>query len=427
MEIETKCLHEGYKPGNGEPLALPIYQSTTYTYDSTEHIGKLFDLTAPGHMYSRISNPTGAYVEEKLAALEGGVGCLLTTSGQAASFMSLFNILSAGDSFIAASKIYGGTVNLFAVTMKRMGIECIFIDEDADEETLQKAFKPNTRAVFAETLANPALSVCDIEKLARVAHANGVPLIIDNTFPTPIFCRPIEWGADIVIHSTTKYIDGHAIQVGGAIIDSGNFDWGNGKYPAFSEPTESYNGLKIWEVFGSDGPFGNIAFAIRTRAEGLRDLGPCLSPFNAFQLLQGLETLSLRVQRSVDNTLEIAQWLEKHPKVESVNYPGLKNSPHHALAKKYLRHGFGGVLSFRVKGNAEQTAQVINHLELISHLANVGDTKSLIIHPTSTTHAQLSEAEQRKAGVFPNLLRLSLGIEAVEDLKTDLDEALRTL
>ena len=342
-------------------------------------------------------------------------------------FHKLLDYAEAGDNIVSTSYIYGGTHNQFKVALRRFGIEVRFADGD-DVRSIASLIDPRTKAIYLETIGNPEFNVPDFEPIVELARKHDIAVITDNTFGAGGYLfRPIEWGVNVVTHSATKWIGGHGTSLGGVVVDGGNFDWGNGKYPAFSEPTESYNGLKIWEVFGSDGPFGNIAFAIRTRAEGLRDLGPCLSPFNAFQLLQGLETLSLRVQRSVDNTLEIAQWLEKHPKVESVNYPGLKNSPHHALAKKYLRHGFGGVLSFRVKGNAEQTAQVINHLELISHLANVGDTKSLIIHPTSTTHAQLSEAEQRKAGVFPNLLRLSLGIEAVEDLKTDLDEALRTL
>ena len=342
-------------------------------------------------------------------------------------FHKLMDYAEAGDNIVSTSYIYGGTHNQFKVALRRFGIEVRFADGD-DVRSIASLIDPRTKAIYLETIGNPEFNVPDFEPIVELARKHDIAVITDNTFGAGGYLfRPIEWGVNVVTHSATKWIGGHGTSLGGVVVDGGNFDWGNGKYPAFSEPTESYNGLKIWEVFGSDGPFGNIAFAIRTRAEGLRDLGPCLSPFNAFQLLQGLETLSLRVQRSVDNTLEIAQWLEKHPKVESVNYPGLKNSPHHALAKKYLRHGFGGVLSFRVKGNAEQTAQVINHLELISHLANVGDTKSLIIHPTSTTHAQLSEAEQRKAGVFPNLLRLSLGIEAVEDLKTDLDEALRTL
>ena len=417
MEIETKCLHEGYKPGNGEPLALPIYQSTTYTYDSTEHIGKLFDLTAPGHMYSRISNPTGAYVEEKLAALEGGVGCLLTTSGQAASFMSLFNILSAGDSFIAASKIYGGTVNLFAVTMKRMGIECIFIDEDSDEETLQKAFKPNTRAVFAETLANPALSVCDIEKLARVAHANGVPLIIDNTFPTPIFCRPIEWGADIVVHSTTKYIDGHAIQVGGAIIDSGNFDWGNGKYPSLTEPDESYHGLRYTESFG------RAAYITKARVQLTRDLGVYPPAQAAFYTDLGLQTLPVRMQRHAENAMQVAEFLNAHPGVNYVNYPGLKNDKYHELAMKYLPKCQSGVMSFSIKGGREGAVRFMDRLQLANNVVHVADVRTCVLHPASATHRQLTSEQLAAAGIDEALIRLSVGLENVDDIIADLAAA----
>ena len=417
MEIETKCLHEGYKPGNGEPLALPIYQSTTYTYDSTEHIGKLFDLTAPGHMYSRISNPTGAYVEEKLAALEGGVGCLLTTSGQAASFMSLFNILSAGDSFIAASKIYGGTVNLFAVTMKRMGIECIFIDEDDDEETLQKAFKPNTKAVFAETLANPALSVCDIEKLARVAHKNGVPLIIDNTFPTPIFCRPIEWGADIVVHSTTKYIDGHAIQVGGAIIDSGNFDWGNGNYPSLTEPDESYHGLRYTESFG------RAAYITKAREQLTRDLGVYPPAQAAFYTDLGLQTLPVRMQRHAENAMQVAEFLNAHPSVHYVNYPGLKTDRYYELAMKYLPKGQSGVMSFSIKGGREGAVRFMDRLQLANNVVHVADLRTCVLHPASATHRQLTSEQLAAAGIDEALIRLSVGLENVDDIIADLAAA----
>ena len=331
--------------------------------------------------------------------------------------MAISNLAEAGDNIVSTSYIYGGTHNQFKVALRRFGIEVRFADGD-DVRSIASLIDPRTKAIYLETIGNPEFNVPDFEPIVELARKHDIAVITDNTFGAGGYLfRPIEWGVNVVTHSATKWIGGHGTSLGGVVVDGGNFDWGNGKYPAFSEPTESYNGLKIWEVFGSDGPFGNIAFAIRTRAEGLRDLGPCLSPFNAFQLLQGLETLSLRVQRSVDNTLEIAQWLEKTPegRKRQLSRPQKQSAPR--AGKKYLRHGFGGVLSFRVKGNAEQTAQVINHLELISHLANVGDTKSLIIHPTSTTHAQLSEAEQRKAGVFPNLLRLSLGIEAVEASK----------
>ena len=426
--FETLQVHAGQQPDPATgSRALPIYQTTSYVFDSAEQGAARFALREEGNIYTRLSNPTTSVFEERMAALEGGTAAVAAASGMAAQYLAFSNLVEAGDNIVSTSFLYGGTFSQFKHTFARIGVEVRFAQGD-DIRSIASLMDDRTKAVYLETIGNPEFNVPDFEPIVALAHKHGIAVVTDNTFGAGGFlCRPIEWGVNVVTHSATKWIGGHGTSLGGVVVDGGNFDWGNGKYPAFSEPTESYNGLKIWEVFGSDGPFGNIAFAIRTRAEGLRDLGPCLSPFNAFQLLQGLETLSLRVQRSVDNTLEIAQWLEKHPKVESVNYPGLKNSPHHALAKKYLRHGFGGVLSFRVKGNAEQTAQVINHLELISHLANVGDTKSLIIHPTSTTHAQLNEAEQRKAGVFPNLLRLSLGIEAVEDLKTDLDEALRTL
>ena len=418
MQIETKCLHEGYKSGNGEPLALPIYQSTTYTYDSTEHIGKLFDLTAPGHMYSRISNPTVGYVEEKIAALEGGVGCLMTTSGQAASFMSLFNILSAGDSFVAASKIYGGTVNLFAVTMKRMGIECIFVDEDADEAELQRAIKPNTKAVFAETLANPALSVCDIEKFARVAHKNGIPLIIDNTFPTPIFCRPFEWGADIVVHSTTKYLDGHAIQVGGAIVDSGNFDWTNGNFPSLTEPDESYHGIRYVESFG------RAAYITKARVQLTRDLGVYPAAQAAFYVDLGVQTLAVRMQRHAENAQKVAEFLVNHPKINYVNYPGLETDRYHELAMKYLPKGQSGVMSLSVKGGRAAAVKFMDGLKLANNVVHVADVRTCVLHPASETHRQLTSEQLAAAGIDEALIRLSVGIENVDDIIDDISAAL---
>ena len=420
MKIETKCLHEGYKPENGGPGVMPIVQSTTYRFDSTAKIASLFDMPTEC-IYSRFANPTCDAVEKKIASLEGGVGAMLTSSGQAASLLSILNLCSAGDSFIAASTIYGGTINLFGVTLKKLGIECIWADAEASEEEVQKLFKPNTKAVFGETLANPALTVFDIEKWANIAHKNNVPLIVDNTFATPVLCRPIEWGVNVVTHSATKWIGGHGTSLGGVVVDGGNFDWGNGRYPLLSEPSEGYHGFNFWKECGK------TAFATRTRCEGLRDIGPCISPFNAFLLTQGLETLSLRVQRSVDNALAVAEWLEKHPKIEHVSYPGLKSSKYHTLAKKYLRNGFGGVLTFRVKGSAEQASKIVDNLGLISHLANVGDAKTLLIHPASTTHAQLGEQELAASGVYPNLLRLSLGIEHIDDIKEDLNEALKHL
>ena len=338
--IETQCLHEGYKPGNGQPKALPIYQSTTYTYDSTDHIGQLFDLTADGHMYSRISNPTVACVEEKIAAMEGGVGALCTTSGQAASLLSILNIAKAGDHFISASTIYGGTVNLFAVTLKKFGIECTFVDASAPEEELHKAFRPNTKAVFGETIANPAIAVFDIEKFAGLAHAHGVPLIVDNTFATPVLCRPFEWGADIVVHSTTKYMDGHAVQVGGVLVDSGNFNWENGRFEELCTPDESYHGVTYTKQFG------RAAYITKARVQLMRDMGTCQTPMGAFLLDLGLQTLPLRIRQHSSNALKVAQFLEQQPDVEFINYPNLPSDKYHALAQKYLPEGTAGVISF---------------------------------------------------------------------------------
>jgi O-acetylhomoserine (thiol)-lyase len=340
MRIETQCLHEGYSPGNGDPRVVPIVQSTTYTYDSTEHIGKLFDLTAQGHMYSRISNPTVAAVESKIAALEGGVGALCTTSGQAASMISLLNILKSGDHFISTTTIYGGTVNLFAVTMKRYGIECTFVDPESSQEDIQECFQENTRAVFGETLANPALTVLDIEKFAKIAHKNNVPLIVDNTFATPIFCRPFEYGADIIVHSTSKYMDGHAVQLGGVIVDSGNFDWTNGKFPEFTEPDTSYHGV----IYSKD--FGTAAYITKARVQLMRDIGAYPSANAAFLLNLGLETLPIRMERHSENALDVAKYLESSPYVESLNYPGLPSDAYHERAQKYLPKGASGVITF---------------------------------------------------------------------------------
>jgi len=425
--FDTLQVHAGQAPDpTTGSRAVPIYQTTSYVFPDAQEGADRFALKKFGNIYSRLTNPTTAVFEDRIASLEGGTAAVATASGLSAQFLAVGNLAEVGDNIVSTSYIYGGTHNQFKVAFRRLGIEVRFAEGDS-VQSIASLIDSKTKAIYLETIGNPEFNVPDFEPIVELARKHGIAVITDNTFGAGGYLfRPVEWGVNVVTHSATKWIGGHGTSLGGVVVDGGNFDWGNGKYPAFSEPTESYNGLKIWDVFGSGGPFGNIAFAIRTRVEGLRDLGPCISPFNSFQLLQGLETLSLRVQRTVDNALEIARWLEKHPKVESVNYPGLENNPHHRLAKKYLRHGFG-VLSFRVRGNAEQTAQVINHLELISHLANIGDAKTLIIHPASTTHAQLGEAEQRKAGVFPNLLRLSLGIEAVEDLKTDLDEALQTL
>lgn len=418
MRIETKCLHEGYHPQNGEPRVLPIYQSTTFTYDSTEHIGQLFDLKAAGHMYSRISNPTVSAVEEKISALEGGVGALCTTSGQAASLISLMNIMKAGDHFICGSKVYGGTINLFAVTLKKFGIECTFVNQDASEEELQQYFKPNTKAVFGEVIANPAMTVLDIEKFANIAHKNQVPLIIDNTFPTPILCRPFEFGADIVIHSTTKYMDGHAIQVGGVIVDSGKFDWSNGKFPEFTEPDSSYHGV----VYTKD--FGEAAYITKARVQLIRDLGTYPSANAAFLLNLGLETLPIRMERHCANAEKVADYLNQSEKVEFVNYPSLKGSPYYELSKKYLPLGCSGVLSFSIKGSREDAVKFIDGLNLASNVVHVADIRTLVIHPASSTHRQLTDQQLSAAGITPGLIRLSVGLESIDDIIEDIEQAL---
>ncbi len=418
MHIETQCLHEGYKPGNGQPRALPIYQSTTYTYDSTEHIGQLFDLTADGHMYSRISNPTVACVEEKIAALEGGVGALCTTSGQAASLLSILNICRAGDHFVAASTIYGGTVNLFAVTLQKFGIECTFVNADDSEEDLQKAFRPNTKALFGETLANPALAVLDIEKFARVAHKNGVPLIVDNTFATPILCRPFEWGADIVVHSTTKYMDGHAVQVGGAVVDSGKFDWTNGKFPELCTPDESYHGITYTESFGEK------AYITKARVQLMRDFGMYPPALSAFLLNLGLETLAVRMERHSSNAQKAAEFLAGSGKVEFVNYPGLPGDKYHALARKYLPGGCSGVISFSVKGGRQDAVRFMDSLHLANNVVHVADACTCVLHPASATHRQLTDQQLVAAGITPGLIRLSVGLEHIDDILEDLQSGL---
>lgn len=418
MKIETKCLHEGYHPKNGETRVLPIYQSTTYTYDSTEHIGKLFDLTAEGHMYSRISNPTVGAVEQKIAALEGGVGALCTTSGQAASLISIMNILKAGDHFISASKIYGGTINLFSVTLKRFGIECTYVDQDDSEEEIQKQFKPNTKAVFGETIANPALSVFDIEKFAKLAHKNGVPLIVDNTFATPILCRPFEYGADIIVHSTTKYMDGHAIQVGGAIVDSGDFDWTNGKFSEFTEPDDSYHGV----IYTKD--FGKAAYIAKARVQLMRDLGAYPSANAAFLLNLGLETLPVRMERHCANAQKVAEYLTGLDEVEFVNYPGLPGDKYYELSQKYLPNGCSGVISFSIKGGREAAVNFMDSLKLASNVVHVADIRTCVLHPASATHRQLTDEQLTAAGITPGLIRLSVGLENVEDIIEDIRQAL---
>lgn len=418
MKKATKCLHSGYTPKNGEPRALPIYQSTTYTYDSTEHIGKLFDLQAEGHMYSRISNPTVDAVEKKIADLEGGVGALCTTSGQSATFISLINILKAGDSFISTSTIYGGSINLFAVTLKRFGIECIFVDADASEEEIMKAFKPNTKLVFGETIANPAIAVFDIEKFANIAHKKGVPLVVDNTFATPILCRPIEFGADIVVHSTTKYMDGHAVQVGGVIVDSGNFDWTNGNFPEFTEPDESYHGVVYTESFGES------AYITKARVQMMRDLGAYPGAHAAFLLNLGLETLAVRMAQYCKNAQTVAEFLNSNEKVEFVCYPTLKENKYHAMAEKYLPNGCSGVISFSIKGSRENAVKFMDSLKLASNVVHVADIRTCVLHPASATHRQLNDEQLLAAGITPGLVRLSVGLEDINDILEDLKQAL---
>ena len=396
--IETQCLHEGYKPGNGQPKALPIYQSTTYTYDSTDHIGQLFDLTADGHMYSRISNPTVACVEEKIAAMEGGVGALCTTSGQAASLLSILNIAKAGDHFISASTIYGGTVNLFAVTLKKFGIECTFVDASAPEEELHKAFRPNTKAVFGETIANPAIAVFDIEKFAGLAHAHGVPLIVDNTFATPVLCRPFEWGADIVVHSTTKYMDGHAVQVGGVLVDSGNFNWENGRFEELCTPDESYHGVTYTKQFG------RAAYITKARVQLMRDFGMYPAAHTAFLLDLGLQTLAVRMERHCRNAEKAAQYLAERPEVEFVNYPTLPGSPYRALAEKYLPQGCAGVISFSMKGGREAAVKFMDSLEMANNVVHVADiccTRPPPRTASSQTGSWRLRASRRGSSAFP--------------------------
>ena len=419
--IETQCLHEGYKPGNGQPKALPIYQSTTYTYDSTDHIGQLFDLTADGHMYSRISNPTVACVEEKIAAMEGGVGALCTTSGQAASLLSILNIAKAGDHFISASTIYGGTVNLFAVTLKKFGIECTFVDAGAPEEELQKAFRPNTKAVFGETIANPAIAVFDIEKFAKLAHANGVPLVVDNTFATPVLCRPFEWGADIVVHSTTKYMDGHAVQVGGVLVDSGNFNWENGKFEELCTPDESYHGVTYTKQFG------RAAYITKARVQLMRDFGMYPAAHTAFLLDLGLQTLAVRMERHCRNAEKAAQYLAGRPEMEFVNYPTLPGNPYQALAEKYLPQGCAGVISFSIKGGREAAVKFMDSLELANNVVHVADICTCVLHPASSTHRQLTDEQLVAAGITPGLIRLSVGLEHIDDILQDLEKGFSAL
>lgn len=426
LHFETLQLHAGQQiDPTTNARAVPIYQTTSYGFKNSEHAANLFGLKEFGNIYTRLMNPTTDVFEQRVAALEGGVAALATASGQAAQFLALNNILQAGDNFISTSYVYGGTYNQFKVAFKRLGIEVRFADGD-DPESFIQYIDSKTKAIYLETIGNPRLNIPDFEKFAAIAQKYDLPLIVDNTFGTAGYLfRPLEHGANIVVESATKWIGGHGTSIGGVIIDGGNYNWGNGKFPQFTEPSEGYHGLKFWDVFGEGNPLGlpNIAFAIRARVEGLRDFGPSQSPFNAFLLLQGLETLSLRVQRHVDNALALAQWLEKHPHVDFVQYPGLSNNPYHGLAKKYLRNGSGGVLNFGIKGPKENASKFIDSLKLVSHLANVGDAKTLAIHPASTTHEQLSAEEQIKSGVQPNQIRISVGIEHIEDIKADFEQS----
>ncbi len=418
MRIETKCVQAGYQPENGQPRILPIYQSTTYKYDSAEHLGKLFDLTVPGHMYTRISNPTVEMVENKIAALEGGVGAMLTSSGQAANLLAVLNIASAGDNIVCSSAIYGGTINLFAFTLKRLGIETRFFTPEATDDEISALIDGRTRLVFGETVANPALIVCDIERLANIAHAHCVPLVIDNTFPTPVLCRPIEFGCDIVTHSTTKYMDGHASVVGGCIVDSGNFDWEKaGKFPELTEPDESYHGVVYTKSFG------RAAYINKARAQLMRDFGCTPQPIAAFMLNLGLESLPVRIERHCQNAQAVAEYLEKHPKVSWVNYPGLASSPQHDLAQKYLPRGVCGVVSFGVKGGREAAMRFMDSLRLAQIVVHVADARTSVLHPASTTHRQLTDEQLVDAGISADLVRLSVGIENIEDILEDLEQA----
>ncbi|MCZ8354834.1 MAG: O-acetylhomoserine aminocarboxypropyltransferase/cysteine synthase [Cyclobacteriaceae bacterium] len=425
LRFETLQLHAGHEIDATGSRAVPLYQTTSYTFKNSEHGANLFALKEFGNIYTRLMNPTTDVFEKRIAALEGGVAALAVSSGQAAQFIALNNILQAGDNFVSTSFLYGGTYNQFKVAFKRLGIDVRFAEGDKPE-AFEKLIDAKTKAIYLETIGNPGFNIPDFDAISALAKKYDLPLIVDNTFGAAGYLfRPIEHGASVVVASATKWIGGHGTSIGGVIIDSGNYNWGNGKFPQFTEPAEGYHGLKFADVFGVNNPLGlpNIAFIIRARVEGLRDFGPAVSPFNSFLFIQGVETLSLRVQRAVDNALALAQWLEQHPQVESVNYPGLESSTYHKLAKKYLRNGFGAVLSFTVKGSKKNTTSLVDNLKLVSHLANVGDAKTLIIQPSATTHQQLSEEEQISSGVLPNLLRVSVGIEHIEDIKADFQQA----
>lgn len=417
MRDETKCLHAGYTPKNGEPRVMPIYQSTTYVFDSTEKVGDVFDEPTQAVIYSRFANPTVMAVEEKIAALEGGVAAMCTSSGQAATLLSILNICKAGDSFISTSQIYGGSINLFAVTLQKQGIECIFVDQNADEATIEAAFKPNTKAVFGETIANPALSVLDIEKFARVAHKHGVPLIVDNTFATPILCKPFEYGADIVIHSTSKYMDGHALQVGGVIVDSGKFDWTNGNFPELTEPDESYHGICYTKTYG------NAAYIVKARMQLMRDYGAYPAANSAFLLNIGLETLAVRMQRYCENALEVAKYFAQSDKIEKVIYPGLEGDEYHDLANKYLK-GTSGVISIIIKGGKANAIKFMDGLKLASNEVHVADIRTCVLHPASETHRQLTDEQLAAAGINPGMIRFSVGLENIQDILEDIKQSL---
>lgn len=415
---DTTCIHAGYTPGNGEPRVMPIIQSTTYTYESSQEMGDLFDLKADGFFYTRLGNPTLDCVEKKLAALEGGVGAMLTASGQSASMISILNICRAGGHVVCSSAIYGGTFNLFYKTMNELGIEFTFVSPTSTADELRAAFRENTRCVFAETLANPSLVVTDLQLFADIAHEHGVPIIVDNTFPTPINCRPFEFGVDIVVHSTTKYLDGHAVQVGGVIVDSGNFNWDNGKFPELTEPDESYHGVIYTQQFGK------AAYIAKARCHLMRDLGAQAAPMNAFLLNLGIETVALRMERHCSNALQIAKFLEQDDRIAWVNYPGLESSPYYELAQKYMPNGTCGVVSFGIRGGREAATKFMDSLELASVVTHVADLRTCVLHPASTTHRQLSDQQLEDAGVSPDLIRLSVGIENVEDILDDIKQAI---
>lgn len=418
MQNETKCLHSGYTPKNGEPRVVPIYQSTTYVYDSTDAVAHVFDDPTAGLIYSRFANPTTDAVEKKIADLEGGAAAMCTSSGQAASLLSVLNLCEAGDSFVASTSIYGGTINLFSFTLKKMGIECIFVDPDADEETLRAAAKPNTKLYFGETIANPALTVLDIEKWARAAHSNGVPLIVDNTFATPILCRPMEWGADIVVHSTSKYMDGHAVQVGGVIVDSGKFDWSGGKFPGLTEPDESYHGV----VYTRDYPAA--PYLTKARMQLMRDFGCYPAANSSFLLNLGLETLAVRMPKYCENAKIAAEHFKKSDKVASISYPGLEGDKYYSLAQKYLPLGASGVISVSIKGGRDKTVRFMDSLNLASNEVHVADIRTCVLHPASATHRQLTEEQLAAAGIDGGLFRFSVGLENIEDILADIDRGL---